>query len=135
MPSQKNAPHRILVVEADVFLRHFNVTMLLLSGYKADAAADGDAAWQALNTNSYDLLITGNAIPKVSGVELLKRLRTERMALPVIMATGTSQQHEFIRYPWLQPAATLLKPYTAEAMLRTVKMVLREAESATENPE
>jgi hypothetical protein len=34
---------------------------------------------------------------------------------------------EFARYPWLRPAATLLKPYTGEEILRTVKKVLREA--------
>jgi len=40
------------------------------------------------------------------------------------MATGTLTKEEFIRQPWLQPAAMLPKPYTAEEMLRTVKKVL-----------
>jgi DNA-binding response OmpR family regulator len=66
-------------------------------------------------------------MPKVSGVDLLKKLRAARMVLPVIMATGTLPKEELARYPWLQPAATLLKPYTSEDMLRTVKRVLREA--------
>jgi FixJ family two-component response regulator len=65
-------------------------------------------------------------MPKVSGVELLKKLCAVRMDLPVIMATGTLPKEEFARYPWLQPAGTLLKPYTGEDMLRTVKRVLRE---------
>jgi hypothetical protein len=36
---------------------------------------------------------------------------------------------EFARSPWLRPAATLVKPYTIEELIRTVKKVLREAES------
>ena len=61
---------------------------------------------------------------------MLKKLRAARMALPVIMATGTLPTEEFTRYPWLQPAATLLKPYTGEEMLKTVKKVLRETDNS-----
>jgi len=129
LQSHTNPPDRILVVEDDLFFRRLSTEVLLRAGYEVEAAIDGAAAWQALNTDSYDLLITDNSMPKVSGVELLKKLRGARMALPVIMATGTLPEEEFTRYPWLQPAATLLKPYTAEEMLRMVKKVLRETDS------
>ena len=72
------------MVEDDVFIRRLNAELLLRSGYEVDTAADGVAAWQSLNTDSYDLLITDNNMPKVSGVELLKQLHGARMALPVI---------------------------------------------------
>ncbi len=129
LQAQTNPPDHILVVEDDIFFRRLNTEVLVGSGYEVDAAADGVAAWQALNTEGYDLLITDNSMPKMSGVELLKKLRGARMALPVIMATGTFPTEEFARYPWLQPTAALLKPYTGEQMLRTVKKVLREADS------
>jgi len=129
LQSQTNPPDHILVAEDDVFFRRLNTQVLLRSGYEVDATADGAAAWQALNTDAYDLLITDNKMPKLSGVELLKKLRAARMALPVIMATGTLPEEDFTRHPWLLPAATLLKPYTGGEMLRTVKKVLREADS------
>lgn len=129
---QTNPPDHILVVEDDIFFRRLNTQMLVRSGYEVDAAADGAAAWRELNTENYDLLVTDNDMPKMSGVELLKKLRAARMALPVIMATGSLPKEEFARRPWLQPAATLLKPYTGEEMLRTVKKVLREADSTTD---
>ena len=94
-----------------------------------DGAADGAIAWQALSTDCYDLLVTAHDIPKLTGVELVRKLRAARMALPVVMATGTLPTEEFIRQPWLQPAAMLPKPYTAEEMLSTVKKALREADS------
>jgi len=84
---QTSPPQRILVVEDDRDLRQLNTEVLIHSGYHVNAAADGAAAWQALNTDRYDLLITDNNLPKVSGVELLKKVRAARMALPVIMAT------------------------------------------------
>ena len=129
LQSQTNPPDHILVVDDDLFLRRLNIKVLVSSGYKVDAAADGAVAWQALNTDSYDLLITENSLPKASGVEVLKKLRAAHMVLPVIMATENLPKEEFTRYPWLQPAATLLKPYTGEEMLRMVKKVLRQADT------
>lgn len=124
-------PHHILVAEDDPLLLLHNTAVLARCGYEVDSAADGDAAWQALSTDSYDLLLTDNIMPKVSGLELLKKLHAARMDLPVIMATGTSPQEEFAKHPWLQPAATLLKPYTSEEMLNTVEKVLRNADEAS----
>ena len=99
--------------------------MLKRFGYKVNAAADGAAGWEALNADRYDLLITDNEMPNVSGIELIERLRAARMKLPVIMASGSIPTSQFDRNPWLQPAATLLKPYSVEEFLGTVKQVLR----------
>ena len=117
-------PRRVLVVDDDPFIRQLNATMLSRSGYQVDAAEDGAAAWQALNRQNYDLLITDHNMPKVTGVELLEKLHGARMALPVIMATGAFPEDEFTQNPWLQPAATLLKPFTTDELLNTVRKVL-----------
>jgi len=130
LPSQTRPPHRILVVDDDVSLRQFSTELLTRSGYKVDDAEDGAAAWEALSADSYDLMITDNAMPHLTGVQLLKKLHATRMALPVIMATGQLPEEEFTQYPWLQPAATLLKPYTVEKLLGTVRVVLRAVGSA-----
>jgi DNA-binding response OmpR family regulator len=133
--SERGLLPRILVVEDDPVLLELNTSVLLLSGYEVEAAADGAAAWRALSNDGYDLLLTDNDMPELSGVELLKKLRAARMALPVIMATGISPEEEFARQPWLRPAATLLKPFTSEQMLRTVEKVLRATDSACVQPE
>jgi DNA-binding response OmpR family regulator len=122
-------PCRILVVEDEPHIRQLNTGVLINSGYDVDTAEDGAAGWEALNADSYDLMITDNKMPRLTGVELLKKLYAHRMALPVIMATGELPTEEFTRYPWLQPAATLLKPYTVAELLGTVKKVLREADN------
>jgi DNA-binding response OmpR family regulator len=126
---------RILVVEDEPNIRQLNTGVLIKSGYDVDAAEDGAAAWEALNADSYDLMITDNKMPRLTGVELLKKLYAHRMALPVIMATGELPTEEFTRYPWLQPAAMLLKPYTIEELLGMVRKVLREADGAIGGPQ
>ncbi len=130
--SESNPPDHILVVEDDSSIRRLNAEVLSRSGYAVDVAVDGADAWAALGTDNYDLMITDNNMPNLTGVELLMKIRAARMDLPVIMATGKLPSEEFTRQPWLQPAALLLKPYTIEDLLRTVKKVLREADSTTE---
>jgi DNA-binding response OmpR family regulator len=63
-------------------------------------------------------------MPKMSGVELLKKLHAARLSLPVILVSGTMPTNELSRHPWLQIDATLLKPYTPDELLATVRKVL-----------
>ncbi len=128
LPFHTSPTLRILVVDDDEETRRVNTEILLRSGYEVDAAEDGDAAWSAIEINNYDydLLITDNRMPNLTGVELIYKLRAYRMVLPVIMATGRFPTEVFVGHPWLQPDAMLLKPYTSEELLRTVEKVLRE---------
>jgi two-component system, cell cycle sensor histidine kinase and response regulator CckA len=123
---------RILVVEDDISIRRLTAEMLARSGYEVDVAGDGAAGWEALQAKRYDLLITDNFMPKVTGIEMVKKLRTARMRLPVIMATAILPEEEFIRHPWLQAVTTLIKPFRAPELLATVQKVLSMRDSASE---
>lgn len=118
---------RILVVDDDVAFRMLSAEVLVGSGYQVDTAEDGIAAWATLHANGYDLLITDNNIRKVSGVELVKEMRCARMTLPVILASGELPLEELDRNPWLQPVATLAKPFTGGQLLETVNQVLADS--------
>jgi len=124
-----NPPQRILVVDEDSDLRLLYAAVLVRPGYHVDAAEDGAAGWEALQANSYNLLITENDMPNLTGVELVKKLRSARMALPVVMAAGRLPTQELARNPALRLAATLLKPFAVNALLDTVKNVLRATDS------
>ena len=127
---QANPPHRILLVDDDLYIRELNAGALIQSGYKVDTANDGADAWKALNDQSYDLLITDNRMPRVTGLELIKKPRSEDMAVPVILASGTVPEEELKRHPWLQLDATLPKPFTIAELLEAVKSVLGSFDSA-----
>jgi DNA-binding response OmpR family regulator len=128
-PGQTNPSSRILLVEDDPDVRQLSVEALLGSGYQVDAAEDGAAAWDAVmaissEPDGYDLLITDNDMPKLSGLELIKRLRSARMTLPVILASGSVAIHG-PRNCWLELAASLQKPFSTDELLETVQAVLR----------
>jgi len=111
--------NRILVVDDDADIRQVNADVLRRFGYQTETAANGAAAWEALQTKGYDLLITDNNMPKVSGVELVKKVRSAHMTLPVILASGRLPTEELDRNPWLQPVATLVKPFANGQLLET----------------
>jgi DNA-binding response OmpR family regulator len=116
---------RILVAEDDAAIRRLNTLVLTSSGYHVDAAEDGEVAWNALQRTTYDLLVTDNDMPKVTGVQLIQKLQAACMPIPVIMATGKLPPEDGARHNQLQPAVTLLKPYSFEELVTAVKAVLR----------
>lgn len=64
-------------------------------------------------------------MPKLTGVELVPKLRAAHMALPVVMAAARLSTDELARNLSLQLAATLVKPFSIGALLNTVKNILR----------
>jgi len=117
-------PHGILVAEDDAQVRRISTFVLSDAGYQVDAAEDGAVAWDRLQLKSYDLLITDHNMPNMSGIELIKKVRAARMALPVILISGTMPEDELKAHAWLQINATLPKPCDIVKLLRTVKEVL-----------
>ena len=115
---------RILVVEDDRVLRQVTAMVLVHSGYAVDIAEDAATAWEALQANRYDLLVIDNNMPKLTGIELLKKLRSARMGMPVIVVSGTLPTQELAQNPGLEPVTLLSKPYAPEQLLDTVKELL-----------
>ena len=128
--NQARPPHTILLVDDELHARELHAEVLIQAGYDVNTAKDGADAWNALKIVSYDLLITDNKMPRVTGMELIKKLRSEDMMLPVILASGTVPAEEMKRHPWMLLDATLTKPFTIEQLLEVVKQVLRSADNA-----
>ena len=121
---QTTSPRRILVVDDDTDTRQLSVDLLVDSGYDVEAANDGAAGWKALQATQYDLVITDNKMPVMTGIEMIEKLRDADMLLPVIMATQFPPVDVFHRKPWLIPDATLERPFTNNELLALVTRIL-----------
>lgn len=88
---------------------------------------DGHDGWEALQLARYDLLITDNHMPRLDGLDLVRRLRSAGNMLPAVLASGLFTVDEAWRDRSLQLAATLQKPVTSEQLLETVEQVLAAA--------
>ncbi len=63
-------------------------------------------------------------MPNLTGLELIEKVRAAGMELPVIKVTGVLPKEAFMRSHGLQPAATVIKPYTHAEFLGAVRTVL-----------
>ena len=123
-----NSRRRILVVDHDSDVRQLSVDVLDGSGYDVEAVPDGVAAWEVLQAGHYDLIITENKMPGMTGIEMIEKLRSAHLTIPVILATRHLPRHEFVRKPWLLPMATLCRPFSNDDLLAAVKNNLRPEE-------
>jgi CheY-like chemotaxis protein len=130
-PCHANSRRRILVVDHDSDVRQLSVDVLDGSGYDVEAVEDGVAAWEMLKGSHYDLIITENKMPGMTGIEMIEKLRAARLTIPVILATRHLPRHEFARKPWLLPMATLCRPFSNDDLLAAVKQTLRTDDPVT----
>jgi PAS domain S-box-containing protein len=121
--------YRILVVDDEKAMRNLHLELLTGAGYEVIAVADGALAWDSIQTQHFDLMITDNSMPKVTGVELINKVIAANIRLRVIMTTGALPPHEFKRYPWLNNIAVLVKPVINSAILSMVEKVLNEGKN------
>lgn len=78
----------------------------------------------------FNLLITDYDMPRLTGVELVRKLRSASMTLPVILTSGSLTAEELAQNPSLELAAILPKPFSPEELLGTVTNVLTATVSA-----
>ena len=126
-PKQNSALPRapcILLVDDDKDARQLSLEVLTDAGYLVEDVRDGAAGWKALQINNYDLVVTDNKMPKLTGIEMIAKLRSAGITVPIIMATEHLPMHEFDRKPWLKPHATLQRPFSNDDLLKAVKKVL-----------
>jgi two-component system chemotaxis response regulator CheY len=67
-------PKRILALDDDADMLCLCALALAGVGYTIDTAADGEQGWEALCATDYDLLLTDNDMPRLTGLELVSRL-------------------------------------------------------------
>jgi len=115
---------RILVVDDDADLRHLVVEVLITSGYEVDDAENGARAWKALHLKPYDLLVTDNEMPEMTGLQLVEKLRSAGFELPVIFASGRLPVDLVTKNDHLGLAATLPKPFTPNELTNAIKGLL-----------
>ena len=121
----------ILVAEDENEVRHFVERVLAGAGYEVRSAANGaeaiDLAGQMPNLH---LLVTDVVMPGMSGVQLAAHLTKARSDLPVIYASGYSEEGVPRAAGDGQGASYLPKPFTAEKLLRQVREALDRRASA-----
>lgn len=81
---------RILLCDDEVHIIRAAEFKLSRAGYDVECAFDGEAAWNAIQTQKPDLLVVDMQMPRLTGLGLIERLRThdDTKSLPIFMLTG-----------------------------------------------
>lgn len=90
---------RILIVEDDRLLGEGLLAGLRQAGFQPDRVEDGLAAWHALQSESFSAVVLDLGLPRLSGLDLLRRLRNEKNAsnaLPVLILTARDTPQDVI---------------------------------------
>ena len=86
---------QILLVDDDQILLELGSAALRRAGFHVDVATDGQNALDLLSHLAHDLVITDLEMPRIGGLELIKRIRSNVATenLPVIVITGLDSDH------------------------------------------
>ena len=116
---------RILVAEDEPSVAEGLMRSLRQAGYAVDCAKDGDEADTALEANEFDLLILDIGLPKKSGLEVLKRLRSRGSKVPVLILTARDSLND--RVTGLDAGADdyLVKPFELAELAARVRALAR----------
>ena len=117
----------IWCVEDDPSIRDIEVYALQSTGLDAVGFESGDAFWDAIQTQTPELVIMDVMLPGADGVELLSRMKAkpELAQIPVIMATAKGAEYDKIQSLDLGADDYLVKPFGMMEMVSRVKAVLR----------
>ena len=120
---------RVLVAEDDEGLRSVLDRGLQENGYVVDAVSDGELALRHLDAYEYEVAILDWRMPKVSGLEVIQRLRRRGSALPVLMLTARDTPRD--RVTGLNEGADdyLVKPFDFSELLARVRALQRRGEA------
>ena len=119
---------RILIAEDDADLRLLLRLVLHKAGHQVTEARDGVEALEALARASFDVVLVDNAMPRMTGVEVLEAVqllrRPDRPLMVVISALATRSD---IRSYYVRGADDFLaKPFATEELVGRVQMLLDE---------
>lgn len=91
-----STPTRVLLVEDSEFLRIANERALAKAGFDVSTASDGEEALRVAREKQPDVILLDMLIPKISGPEVLKRLKENpaTLQIPVIVVSALSQRNE-----------------------------------------
>lgn len=115
----------ILVVEDDVKLRKLFCTVLVKSGYKAYQAGDGVEAWNVMEVNHIDLIISDIMMPNMDGYEFTKSVRDINSEIPILMITAKEDFFAKERGFLLGTDDYMVKPIDVNEMILRVGALLR----------
>ncbi|HEY1814566.1 MAG TPA: response regulator, partial [Kofleriaceae bacterium] len=124
---------RILVVDDERVIREILAEFLTLEGFSVNTVEDGEKALTELRLHPYDLLITDLKMPRLSGLQLLEKIESERLGVLTVLMTGFGTVETAIEAMKKGAYDYLLKPFKVEEVIHVVERALFRQRLQAEN--
>jgi two-component system response regulator PhoP len=123
----------VLLIEDDVDLRNSLSAQLRSAGFNVDSAADGEEGLYAGREFPIDLAVVDLGLPKLSGLEVIRRLRAEGKTFPILVLTARDRWQDKVQGLEAGADDYLTKPFQLEELLARLKALLRRAAGAAQD--
>ena len=121
-----NTNMRVLVVDDFSTMRRIIKNILRQIGFtNVVEADDGTTAWDVLNKDKIEFIISDWNMPQMTGIELLRKVRSseEFADLPFLMVTAEAQQENIIEAVQAKVSNYIVKPFTADVMKQKIDKI------------
>lgn len=115
---------RALVVDDEKASRLNIIDLLTIEHFKVDEAEDGDSALKLINTRPFDIVLLDIRMPKMNGLDVLKRIRKSHPNLPVIMFTAIGTSERAIEAMKMGAFDYVAKPFDVDELLAIVRRAI-----------
>ncbi len=120
---------RLFIVEDDLVLADGLKNSLMQSGYAIDVANDGANADSILAYQAFDLVVLDLGLPKLSGFDVLKRLRSRGSKTPVLILTANDNTNDRVKGLDLGADDYLSKPFILAELEARVRALIRRGQA------
>lgn len=121
----------ILLAEDDDVLADGLQRTLRQAGYAVDHVANGAEADTALTIKTFDLLILDLGLPRMTGLDVLKRLRSRKSQMPVLILTAADSTEQRVRGLDLGADDFMAKPFSLDELEARIRALIRRGAGTT----
>ncbi len=122
---------KILIAEDEFYIAQSLKKSLQAERFVADIAEDGESTLNKITNGKYDALILDWRMPKVSGLEVCKKLREEGNEIPIILLTALTELSNKVQALNVGADDYITKPFSFEEVLARLNAVLRRRQNET----
>lgn len=116
---------RVLLVEDDPHLSEGILFNLRNSGYDVDAAATGEAALEAIEGKTYDVILLDLMLPGIDGLEVARHIRRRGLLAPILIITARDRPEDAVRGLDAGADDYIPKPFDLDELLARIRGALR----------